>query len=99
IVIHFMKDSSTYGFKIISNDHNHEPSADAISSTYLRTQTQREFGHAALETIVEERSKAGGTTAREIARQICIDFPSVSINRHDVLAIQKRLREGRYGAL
>ncbi|KAH6954003.1 hypothetical protein BKA56DRAFT_663416 [Ilyonectria sp. MPI-CAGE-AT-0026] len=27
MVIYFMKDSSTYGFKIISNDHNHEPSA------------------------------------------------------------------------
>ncbi|KAH7146856.1 hypothetical protein B0J13DRAFT_552801, partial [Dactylonectria estremocensis] len=79
--------SSTYGFKIISNNHNYEPPADAISSTYLRTQTQREFGYAALETIIEERSKAGGTTAREIVRQIYIDFTS------------KRLQEGRYGAL
>lgn len=86
-----------YRVRVDCDDHNHEPLDHLIGSSRIRLTTHRNFGINQLERLIEQRSQIPGLTAREIANQLCIDYPDLLVTENDIYYHQRRLREGRYG--
>ena len=87
-IIKFNRFFNTFHITITDSTHNHNPIEFPLGSSRLRQLSQTQFSKERIIEMVENRSKSGQLTSKEIARQIRVEHPEVLIDAQDVSFIR-----------